>query len=315
MNRLPDHITRRLKLPVIAAPMLRVSGTELVAACCNAGVIGSFPTANARTIEDLEDWVARIKSDLTPEAAPWAANLIIRNPRMPQDLKLLCDQGVELVITSVGSPAAAIGPLHESGALVFGDISTLYHAKKAVEAGVDGLVLLCAGAGGQTGWANPFSFVRAVREFFDGPIALAGGINDGTCLRAAQALGADIGYMGTRFIAAQESMAEDNYKDMLVTATIDDIQQTKTFTGLIANFLRPSILKAGMTMEDLDETMTPERAKSAFGSGALDRPKRWKDIWSAGHTVQAIQTREPAKAIIDRLYGEWMQTEHTAQSS
>jgi len=231
-SRLPISIADRLRLPVIAAPMLRVSGPELVIAACRAGVIGAFPTANARTSEDLDWWLTEIteashRADADRPVAPYAANLIIRQPRLFDDVACLVRHRVELVITSVGSPAPVVGPLHEIGAVVLADVATLEHARKAVAAGADGLVLLSAGAGGQTGWLNPFAFVRAVREFFDGPLVLAGGISDGQGLLAAQVLGCDLAYLGTSFIATRESLAGAAYRDMLVEATIDDVVLTK----------------------------------------------------------------------------------------
>ena len=304
-SRLPAPLTARLRLPLIAAPMLRVSGVDLVTACCNAGIIGSFPTVNARSLDQLRDWVQGIKDGLAPDAAPWAANLIMRNPRVQEDARLIADAGVEIVITAVGSPLPVMPVLREAGALVFADIATLHHARRAVEAGVDGLVLLSAGAGGQTGWANPFAFVRAVRGFFDGPVVLSGGLTDGISLRAARVLGADLGYMGTRFIATRESMADPAYKQMLADCSLDDVVTTKTFTGLDANFLRPAIEATGLTMGDLDETTTPAQASERFGSGGIERPKRWKDIWAAGHSVSGVADAPPVAEIIARMRAEY----------
>ncbi len=212
----------RLSLPLIAAPMFLVSGVELVVAACRNGVIGSFPTVNCRSPEQLDEWLTDIDTRLKAHAdasgkpsAPVCANLIVHrsNARLEQDLQVLLRHRPEMVITSVGSPAPVIGPLHDAGALVFADVASIRHAERAVAAGADGLVLLTAGAGGQTGWLNPFVFVRAVRAFFDGPIVLAGGIADGHALRAAQALGCDLAYMGTKFIATRESMADARYKE------------------------------------------------------------------------------------------------------
>ena len=215
----PDPLRRfqgRLSLPLIAAPMFLVSGVDLVVAACRNGVIGAFPTVNCRSPEQLDEWLAEIEgrlqhhSDETGKpAAPICANLIVHrsNARLAQDLEVLLRHRPEIVITSVGSPTPVLAPLHDAGALVFADVASIRHAERAVAAGADGLVLLTAGAGGQTGWLNPFAFVRAVRQFFDGPIVLAGGISDGHALRAAQALGCDLAYMGTKFIATQESIA------------------------------------------------------------------------------------------------------------
>jgi len=306
---LPTHITSRLRLPLIAAPMLRVSGPDLVIAACRAGVIGAFPTANARTIDELDGWLMTIDSMRAQEragTAPYCPNLIIRQPRFKDDLGCLVRHKVELVITSVGSPEAAVGPLHDIGCLVLADIASLRHAEKAIEAGADGLILLTAGAGGQTGWANPFAFVRAVRTMFDGPIVLAGGISDGHALKAARVLGCDLAYMGTGFIATKESMASEAYKSMLVTSSLDDILLTKAFTGLDASMLRPSILAAGLDPARLDEQVSEERAKEEFGGGGRsEKPKRWADIWSAGHSVSGIHAITNVGSIVDRLAAEY----------
>ena len=194
----------------------------------------------------------------------------------------------EMVITSVGSPAPVIEPLHDAGALVFADVASIRHAERAVAAGADGLVLLTAGAGGQTGWLNPFVFVRAVRAFFDGPLVLAGGIADGYALRAAQALGCDLAYMGTKFIATRESMADARYKELLVTSSADDILLTTAFTGLQTNMLRPSIEAAGLDPDDLPQRGAIDIGKDIDVGARENRPKRWKDIWSAGHSTSGV---------------------------
>jgi nitronate monooxygenase len=279
----------RLTLPLIAAPMLHVSGPDLVIAACNSGVIGAFPTANARDVAQLDDWLGRMAREAGPDAAPCCPNLIIRQPRLRDDLACLVRHRVAMVITSVGSPAEVVAPLHDIGALVFADVATVAHAEKAVRAGADGLVLLGAGAGGQTGWLNPLAFVRAVRAGFDGPIVLAGGISDGQALWAARVLGCDLAYMGTKFIATRESMASDAYRDMLVASGMDDVLLTKAFTGLQTSMLRPSILAAGLDPDRLDEQVTPATAREAFGgSKAAEGRRRWADIWSAGHSVSGI---------------------------
>ena len=238
----------RLSLPLIAAPMFLVSGVELVVAACRNGVIGSFPDGELpqprttrRMAGGYREQVEAHSDASGKPSAPVCANLIVHrsNARLEQDLQVLLRHRPEMVITSVGSPAPVIGPLHDAGALVFADVASIRHAERAVAAGADGLVLLTAGAGGQTGWLNPFVFVRAVRAFFDGPLVLAGGIADGHALRAAQALGCDLAYMGTKFIATRESMADTRYKEMLVTSSADDILLTTAFTGLQTNMLRP----------------------------------------------------------------------------
>ncbi|HTK62544.1 MAG TPA: nitronate monooxygenase [Pseudonocardia sp.] len=305
MSALPERLAGRLRLPLIAAPMLRVSGPELVIAACRAGVIGAFPTANARTPERLDEWLAEITAALDADHAPCCPNLIIRQPDLAAHLECIVRHRVEMVITSVGSPAAVVGPLHEAGTLVLADVASLEHARKAAAAGVDGLVLLSAGAGGQTGWANPFAFVRAVREFFDGIVVLAGGISDGVALRAAVTLGADLAYMGTRFIAASESMAGEEYRDMLVSSTLDDITLTSAFTGLATNMLRPAIEAAGLDPSKLNEQVTPAEATDLFGAnGAGVGPKRWTDVYSAGHSVSGVHAVEPVAAIVERTVHE-----------
>lgn len=302
--RLPEWLANRVRLPVIAAPMLRVSGPELVAAACDSGVIGSFPTANARSAAELDEWLSRIELACSPGAAPCAANLIVRSPRFAADLDVLVRHRTEVVITSVGSPAEAVEPLHEVGAVVLADVATLRHAERAVQAGADGLVLLTAGAGGQTGWMNPFAFVRAVRSFFDGPLVLSGGVSDGHALAAARVLGCDLGYMGTPFLATTESRAELAHKQMVVDATLDDVLLTRAFTGLPSSMLIPSIHAAGLDPTDLDETVTPAQASQLYGSGGAG-PTRWSQVWSAGHSVSGVREVVAVAELVDRLAGEY----------
>jgi len=209
-----------------------------------------------------------------------------------------------MVITSVGSPAPVVKPLHEIGCRVFADVASVKHAEKAVEAGADGLVLLTAGAGGQTGWANPFAFVRAVRSFFDGPLVLAGGVSDGAALWAARALGCDLGYMGTRMLATQESMAKPAYKNALVANELDDVITTKAFTGLETNMLRSSIVAAGLDPNRLNETVTATDARDTFGAAAPG-PRRWSDIWSAGHSVSGVKDIPDVAALVRRTREEY----------
>ena len=218
MRRLPSDLTAALRLPIIAAPMFLVSGPDLVIASRKAGIIGAFPTANCRTLDDLDRWLTQIVAE-TDGTAPFAANLIVHrsNNRLQEDAELVAEHRTPLVIASVGNPAPIIDKIHAYGGKVFADIASLRHAEKAITAGVDGLILLTAEAGRQTRWANPFAFVRAVRAIFDGPIMMAVGIADATALKAALVLGADRAYMGTRFIATQESTAVAGYKDMLVS--------------------------------------------------------------------------------------------------
>ena len=304
-SRLPAAMASRLRLPLIAAPMLRVSGTELVIAACKAGIIGAFPTQNARSSDELDSWLTTIETELgARSAAPYCPNLIIRDKRLKDDLAVVLRHRVETVITSVGSPASVLPALHEKGILVFADIATLHHAKRAIEAGVDGLILLTAGAGGQTGWLNPFAFVRAVRAMFDGPIVLAGGISDGIALKAAMQLGCDLAYMGTKFIATRESMASETYRQMLVQSSMDDVTLTSAFTGLPANMLTPSIVAAGLDPTRLDESISEARAKESFG-GAARGPRRWQDIVSAGHTVSGVTEILSVAELVEKTAAEF----------
>lgn len=285
---LPPALTRRLRLPAICAPMFRVSGPELVIAACRAGIVGAFPVANCRSPDELDKWLARIGAALGPQHAPFCPNLIMRHARLDAQLERLLRHRVEIVITSVGSPAPVVAPLRAAGCLVLADVASVRHAHKALEAGADGLVLLTAGAGGQTGWANGLAFARAVRRFFDGPLVLAGGIADGQALWAARALGCDLGYMGTAFIATDESRAESAYKRMLVDAELDDVVLSDAFTGLPANMLRPSIVAAGLDPAALPQGLGAQQAAALYGAGA-DGPQRWKDLWSAGHSVSGVR--------------------------
>jgi nitronate monooxygenase len=227
---LPEAIKKRLTLPLIAAPMLRVSGPDLVVAACNAGVIGAFPTKNARTVDELDAWLFEMESRNEANAAPLCPNLIMRDARLEEDLSCIVRHRCEMVITSVGSPARAVSALHDVGCLVLADVATVHHAERALEADVDGLILLTAGAGGQTGWLNPFAYVRAVRSLTDKLVVLAGGISDGHALRAAIALGCDLAYMGTKLIATRESMASDAYRDMLLASSMDDVMSGAPYT-------------------------------------------------------------------------------------
>lgn len=298
-------IGRRLALPVIAAPMFRVSGPDLVIAACKAGVVGAFPTVNCRDVATLDAWLSRIRRALTPDDAPWCANLIMRRVALAEELACLLRHRPEVVITSVGPPDPVVGPLHDVGCLVFADVASVRHAEKAVAAGADGLILLTAGAGGQTGWANGFAFARAVRGFFAGPVALAGGVSDGAAVLAAQALGCDLAYMGTKFIATRESMAPDGYRRMLVDCRLDDILLSRAFTGLETNTLIPSIRAAGLDPRALPEDMTPERAAALYGSGGESSIRRWRDIWSAGHSVSGVAEILPVAELVSRTRAEY----------
>jgi nitronate monooxygenase len=295
--------------------MFLVSGVELVVAACRNGVIGAFPTVNCRSPEQLDTWLDDIESRLRRHAeasgklpAPVCPNLIVHrsNARLAQDIKVLLRHRPEIVITSVGSPAPVLAPLHDMGALVFADVASIRHAERAVESGADGLVLLTAGAGGQTGWLNPFVFVRAVRAFFDGPIVLAGGIGDGHALRAAEVLGCDLAYMGTRFIATNESMADARYKAMLVASSADDILLTTAFTGLQTNMLRPSVAAAGLDPDNLPPRGAIDIGKDIdIGAREKNRPERWRDIWSAGHSTSGVTAVLSVDDLVARTIAEY----------
>lgn len=292
-NRIKD----RLRIPVVAAPMFLVSGPDLVIAACASGIVGAFPTANCRTVDELDQWLTRIRAGLAPhgpDAAPFCPNLIMRQPSLHDDLACLLRHCPEMVITSVGSPKPVIRPLQDIGCQVFADVASIRHAERAIEAGCDGLVLLTAGAGGQTGWLNPFAFVRRVRQMFDGQIILAGGMSDGWSVWSAIVLGCDLVYMGTKFIATQESQADPLYKSMLVDGDCDDIVLTRTVTGLPSSILIPSLTRAGITLDDLAEIEredhAPDDLRSAFDRASREAggARRWKDVWSAGHSVGGV---------------------------
>lgn len=296
---IPASLSRNLALPVIAAPMLLVSGPELVIACCRAGVIGSFPGANARTPETLAAWLDQIvAAQADGQSAAYALNIIVReagSERLAAELDLAEKHRIPLIITSVGHPGAVVERVHGYGGLVFHDVATLRHAEKAIEAGVDGLILLTAGAGGHTGSANGFAFVRQIRAMWDGVIVLAGGISDGHAVRAAEILGADFAYMGTRFAATQESMANPAYKELLVSQRMADIIVTDRISGLPATFMRGSIIAAGLDPDDLPPPI------ARFKPNLPEGTKAWRDVWSAGHGVGSIDDIPSAAELIARL--------------
>ncbi len=304
---IPKLFQGRMTVPVIAAPMFLVSGPHLVIAACKAGVAGTFPTLNARPIEVLDEWLTQINAELGaamaayPSAAiaPYGVNLILHhsNTRLAQDFELVVKHKVPFVITSLGHPGEVVKAVHSYGGVVFSDVIHAYHAKKAIAAGVDGIVCVAGGAGGHAGTQSAFSLVREIREFWDGPLVLGGAISDGASVRAAEVMGADFAYLGTRFIATQESMATADYKQMILECTAKDIVYTPAITGTNANFLWPSLEKAGYTREMLGST----DAKEDFGSGA----KAWRDTWSAGHGVATIHDVPPTAVLVARLAAEY----------
>lgn len=308
---IPESWWENLSVPVIAAPMFLVSGPDLVSACCKSGVIGSFPAPNARPIEVLDEWMGKLNEDLAdarnrePERkiAPWAMNMVVHSTysRLEDEMELVRKHKPRLVITSLGSPKKVVDIVHEYGGLVFSDVSDVKFARKAVDSGVDGLILVANGAGGHAGEWNSFAFVDTVRSFWNGIIVLAGAVTTGKSILAAQAAGADLAYMGTRFIVAEESMANDEYRNMVVNATQDDIILTDAFSGVKANMLKPSIIKAGLNPETL-------KKKDSVNFDSMQREtnaKAWKDIWSAGQGVEVINEIQPASAIIKQLEAEY----------
>lgn len=308
---IPKSWWTELTLPAISAPMFLISGPDLVKACCLNGVIGSFPAPNARPIEMLDQWMGQLNQDLATakeqepnrKIAPWAMNMVVHSSysRLEEELELVKKHKPQLVITSLGSPKKVVEIVHSYGGLVFSDVSDIKFARKAAETGVDGLILVASGAGGHAGEINSFAFVDMVREFWDGIIVLAGAITTGKGILAAQAAGADLAYMGTRFIVATESMAKNEYREMLVKATQEDIILTNAFSGVNANMLKPSIIKAGLNPEQL-----VKKEKVNFDDMQKENnAKAWRDIWSAGHGVGAINHIEPAASIIQQLEKEY----------
>lgn len=283
-------LAERLALPAVVAPMFLVSGPALVLAARRAGLAGAFPTLNARTSEELEDWLTAMMAPDLP--GPVAANLILHrsNQRRQSDLDLVVQHRVPLVIASVGPPDPVVEPVHGYGGLVFADVASLRHARRAIKAGADGLVLLTAGAGGNAGWLNPFAFIAEVRRIFDGPIAVAGCIAEGRALRALELLDADLGYIGTPFIAAEESLAPQVHKEALVASDADGIVLTDAVTGLPANFVKSRLIDAGVLDAEGKPAVT----------GKTD-VKAWKEVWSAGQGVGAVTVVRPTAAIVAEL--------------
>jgi nitronate monooxygenase len=303
-------LLRSLRLPAIGAPLFIISNPDLVLAQCTAGIVGSFPALNARPPEMLDQWLTRITAELAayraanPQAlvAPFAVNQIVHssNDRLQHDMDLCVKHRVPIIITSLRAPDAVVEAAHSYGGLVFHDVTTIKHAQRALAAGVDGLILVCAGAGGHAGRLSPFALVPEVRAFYDGTIILSGAIASGGAILAAQAIGADLAYIGTRFIASAEANAADAYKEMIVQSRGEDIVTSNLFTGVHGNYLRGSIAAAG-----LDPDALPEADKSAmnFGSG---RSKAWRDIWGAGQGVGQIHDVLPAGEIVARLQREYL---------
>lgn len=289
----------QLRIPVVCAPMFLVSGPELVVSACKSGIAASFPATNCRTLKELESWMSKISSSLTPDDSPWVMNLITHSSyqRLEEELELVARFKPPIVITALGSPEPVMETVKAYGGLVFGDVVNLTLAKKAAAAGVDGLACISAGAGGHTGTLSPFAFISAIREFFDGFIAVGGGISDGQGIAGAIAAGADLVYMGTRFLPAKESMAETAYKEMVVSASSEDLVVSSAVTGTAASWLKPSLAAAGIDPDNLDEAVVRDY------SG--DVAKRWRDIWAAGQGVGRSRAIESVATIVDDLDAEY----------
>lgn len=291
----------RLTLPIVQAPMFLVSGPDMVIAAAQAGILGSFPTQNARTDEQLADWLDQIVEGC--QGRPWAVNLIVHPTfkRRDADLEQILAHKPDLVITALGSPGHIVEAVHRANSLVFADVINPTFAHKAVDAGVDGLVLVCSGAGGHTGPLSPFAFVDAVREFWDGPIILGGGIASGRGINAATALGVDLAYLGTRFLASRESMVADDYKQMVIDSGVDDIVCSDAITGVNANWLRESLTRAGFDPDNMPKKGTVDVSASVDA-------KRWKDIWAAGQSVGPIKSLQSVQEIVDELAAQYQQS-------
>lgn len=294
---IPDSLDRNLRLPVIAAPMFLVSGPDLVVEACNAGIIGTFPSLNQRTTEGYRDWLVQIKQQLGPDAAPFGVNHIVHptNPRLMADMAVSVEQKVPLIITSLGAVRDVVDAVHGYDGVVFHDIANIRHARKAAEAGVDGLILVANGAGGHAGVVNPFALVNEVRSFFDGAIILSGCLSTGRDVAAALMMGADFAYMGTRFIATAESMAQLEYKRMIVDSGASDITYTPAVSGIPANFLTPSLVANG-----IDPKALPEH-KLDMGEEA----RAWKTVWSAGQGAGAVHDIPTTSELVARLNDEF----------
>jgi len=297
---IPALFQGRIALPVIAAPMFLVSGPDLVVETCKAGVVGSFPALNQRSTEGYGEWLVEIRERTGNAAAPFGINLIVHrsNARLDADLAETVRQRVPFVITSLGAVSEVVDAIHSYGGLVFHDVINLRHARKAAEAGVDGLIAVCAGAGGHAGTYNPFAFVHEIRQFYQGTIILSGAMSTGAHVVAARAAGADFAYLGTRFIATTESRAPEDYKQMILAATAKDIVYTNAISGVNGNFLRASLEAAGLDPENLPEF----NRELHLGSS---EKRAWKNIWSAGQGVGAIQDVPSTAELVARLHWEY----------
>ena len=301
-NEILFSIKKRLKLPAVVAPMFLVSGPDAVIQSCKEGLMGSFPGPNARSIDDLRSWFDIINTKLNEEDAPWAFNMITHNSygRFDQEITLVEEFKPKIVITALGGPHRVTQQVHAYGGLVFADVNSPSFAKKAIDRGADGLVLVCTGAGGHTGEYALMPFLDEVRSFFDGPIMVGGGISNGRSIRAAETLGIDFAYIGTRFLAAQETLISNAYRQMVWDSKVEDLIQSRAITGALGNWMKASVEASGLSLDD-----TKKIAKIDFSGDMHAGSKAWKTVWSAGQGVGNVRKPETIKEIIDILKKEY----------
>ena len=319
---LPPILSERLKLPIIAAPLFIISNPDLVIAQCKAGIVGSFPALNARPAEELDRWLEKITTELAeydaanPESpsAPFAVNQIVHgsNDRLQHDMEMCVKWKVPIVITSLGAKEFVNESVHSYGGIVLHDIINDRFARKAIEKGADGLIAVAAGAGGHAGALSPFALVQELREWFDGPLLLSGSIANGSAVLAAQAMGADLAYIGSAFIATEEANAEQPYKQSLVDSSADDIVLSNLFTGVHGNYLKPSIIAAGMDPDNLPES---DPSKMNFGSGGNSDAKAWKDIWGCGQGIGAVKAVLSAQELVGKIEAQYNSAKSRLESS
>ncbi|MDE1132404.1 MAG: nitronate monooxygenase [Ascidiaceihabitans sp.] len=304
MNARIDALKSRMVMPAIAAPMFLVSNPETVIAACKAGVMGSFPGPNARTTDDLRNWLTQIKDSVGPDDAPWAMNMITHSSygRFDDEIALVEEFQPDLVITALGGPHRVTQQVHNYGGLVFADVISPKLARKALDKGADGLVLVCSGAGGHTGEFAMLPFVEEVRSFFDGPLIVGGGIGTGRAIRAVENLGVDFAYLGTRFLATQETMISPEYREMVWKSRMEDLIASRAITGALGNWMRASVEAAGLTLEDMKETV-----KIDFSGDMHDTPRGWKHVWSAGQGVGGVTKSESIADVVTELSGQYQQ--------
>jgi|TARA_B110000196_G_scaffold308583_1_gene309346 nitronate monooxygenase len=312
-----NFLKDKTRLPVIGAPLFTVSYPELVIAQCKAGIVGSFPALNARPVEKLDEWITSMKQELAeyketnPDeiVAPFAVNQICHhsNNRLEADMDICVKHEVPIIITSLRAPKSVVDAVHSYDGAVMHDVINIRHAKKAVDEGADGLILVCAGAGGHAGTLSPFALVREVREFFDGPIALSGSISHGASVLSAQAIGADFAYIGTRFIATKEANATQGYKDMIVDSSANDIMYSSTFTGVNGNYLRPSVENAGLDPDNLPYADKNDMNFGTSGGAGDNQKKAWKDIWGSGQGIGTLHDVPTVRESVDLMIKEYQQ--------